>query len=254
MSSSWNADLYNQKHAFVHQYGANLVEFLDPKAGEVILDLGCGTGQLTRKIARSGARVIGIDSSLEMIEAAREQYPELEFKLQDAETFSFDFLFDAVFSNAAMHWIKDQNLVVERMHQQLKQGGRLAVEFGGQGNVERILNALRKEFQERGHQQQALYDPWFFPSISEYTGLLEAVGFEVTFAQLYDRPTMLESEDSGISDWLEMFAGNFFEGIDQEERATIKREVQEKLRDECFSDGKWYADYRRIRVFAIKQS
>ena len=253
MKTNWDADLYNQKHAFVHQYGTQLIDILDPRAGERILDLGCGSGQLTKKISESGAEVIGIDSSEEMIQAARQLYPEQKFSIMDATSFSFPEPFDAIFSNAVLHWVKDQKAATINMFHHLKEGGRLVVEFGGYGNVRTIVNALRSSLNIRKFYKNADLERWYFPTISEYTSLLEELGFEVNLAQLYDRPTLLDSKNNGIKDWIEMFGAHFFQGINPKEKATILAEVQNNVRAKCFKDGQWYADYRRIRVVAVKK-
>ena len=250
--SNWNVDLYNKKHGFVHQYGEQLIEILDPKPGELILDLGCGAGQLTNKIAGFGAKVIGLDSSAEMIESAKKSFPELEFYKMDAADFQFKVPFDVIFSNAALHWVADQEKAVLCMYKNLKKNGRLVVEFGGQGNVKSIVQALKTALIQFGYEGNSKMNRWFFPSISEYTQLLEKQGFEVRFAHLYDRPTALESQESGIKDWIEMFGSHFFIGVDKFDKEKILDKVQKDVEDVCLRNGTWYADYRRIRVEAIK--
>lgn len=250
--ASWNVNLYNDKHGFVHQYGEQLIGILDPKPGELILDLGCGSGQLSRKIADSGAIVIGLDSSEEMIKSARQLFPEIGFHQMDAADFKFQKPFDAIFSNAALHWVKNQENAATCMFNSLKKKGRLVVEFGGKGNVETIISALRKALINSGYEENSKLNRWYFPSISEYTQLLENKGFEVVFAHLYDRPTLLDSPDAGIKDWIEMFGKYFFKGVSDSDKQRILNQVQNDVMDTCFREGKWYADYRRIRIHAIK--
>ncbi len=250
---SWNVDLYNEKHGFVHRFGSQLIDLLEPKSGERILDLGCGSGQLTERIAASGAEVIGIDSSDEMISAASKLYPNQKFYLMDAASFSFQEPFDAIFSNAVLHWVEDQKSAVSNMFQHLKAGGRLVVEFGGYGNVATVINALRSSLKSRGFYKNASLERWYFPSIAAYSSLLEDVGFEVVLAQLYDRPTLLDSKNEGIKDWIEMFGFHFFQGINPVEKAAVLTDVQNSVRSTCYIDGQWYADYRRIRVVAAKK-
>lgn len=250
---SWNVNLYNDKHGFVHKYGADLVQLLDPKAGERILDLGCGSGQLSHEISSFTDQIIGIDSSKEMIEASREMHQDLNFYQMDAASFQFKDAFDAIFSNAVLHWVKDQKTASQNMFRHLKTGGRLVVEFGGAGNVATITNAIKSCLEERGFLENAGLERWYFPSISAYSTLLEEVGFEVVHAQLYDRPTLLESKNDGIKDWIEMFGAHFFEGISQEDKLAILDEVQNKVQSSCYKEGDWYADYRRIRVVAVKR-
>lgn len=250
---SWNVNLYNDKHGFVHKYGSDLVHLLNPKSGEYILDLGCGSGQLTNEISAYSDKVIGIDSSKEMIEAAQEMFQNLDFYHFEAESFEFEQAFDAIFSNAVLHWVKNQKTVSENMFRHLKVGGRLVVEFGGFGNVATIINALKSSLADHGFHKNAGLERWYFPTISSYTSLLEEVGFEVVHAQLYDRPTQLESKNEGIKDWIEMFGSHFFEGVRQEDKSIILSEVQNKVRSRCYKDGHWYADYRRIQVVAFKK-
>ncbi|MGI9531213.1 class I SAM-dependent methyltransferase [Lutimonas sp.] len=249
----WNVDLYNKKHGFVHEYGADLVQVLDPKPDERILDLGCGSGQLTKEIAAFTDQVIGIDSSKEMIETSQEMFQDLEFYQMNAESFQFDRGFDAIFSNAVLHWVKDQKAASQNMLRHLKSGGRLVVEFGGAGNVATITNAIRSCLEDRGYLTNASLERWYFPSISAYSSLLEEVGFEVVHAQLYDRPTLLDSKNAGIKDWIEMFGAHFFEGVEEGEKNDILDDVQKKVESSCFYNGNWYADYRRIRVVAIRK-
>jgi len=249
---SWNVDLYNEKHGFVHQYGSDLVQLLDPKSGERILDLGCGSGQLSNEISSFTDQVIGIDSSKEMIEASKALFKNVEFYQMDAASFSFTEAFDAIFSNAVLHWVKDQKTASQNMFRHLKTGGRLVVEFGGAGNVATITDAIKSCLEKRGFLENAGLERWYFPSISSYSTLLEEVGFEVVHAELYDRPTLLESKNDGIKDWIEMFGAHFVEGIGQKDKNDMLHEVQHKVQSSCFKEGNWYADYRRIRVVAIK--
>ncbi len=248
----WKVNLYNKKHAFVYQYGEELICFLDPKPDELILDLGCGSGQLTNEIAKTGAEVIGIDSSEEMIQYARNEYPELQFFVKDATDFQFKKPFDAIFSNAVLHWVTDKKSAVLTMYNNLKKGGRLVVEFGGKGNVDAIIKGIKKALVDKGYIQNSKIEKWFFPSVSEYTGLLEENGFEVQYAHLFDRPTELVDDKIGLKEWIEMFGASFFIGIPEKDKNEILEEVKKNVWNKCFKDGKWYADYRRIRIIAKK--
>ncbi|HUS07998.1 MAG TPA: methyltransferase domain-containing protein [Bryobacteraceae bacterium] len=242
---SWNPALYENQHSFVWKYGADLLPLLDPKSSERILDIGCGTGQLTAAIAESGADVLGIDSSVEMIGQARQNYPDLKFRLADARELTFLGEFDAVFSNAALHWILDAGQVVQTISNALIPGGRFVAEFGGKGNIARILTALRQA--GLGFQ-----DPWYFPSIGEYTSLLESHGFEVRFASHFDRLTPLEGGGRGLRHWIEMFASNLLNGVPAQEREQMFQAVEETTKSGLYFADKWHADYRRIRISAIK--
>lgn len=252
LNHTWNASLYNDKHAFVYDYGKALIELLRPKVNERILDLGCGAGQLTNEIAGFGCDVLGVDYSLEMIEKARSLYPHLNFQVEDAAAFKTDEKFDAIFSNAALHWVTDYENAAKSMFYNLKQGGRLVAEFGGQGNIETIVKAVRESLLGYGFAEQAQRQLWYFPSVSEYSWELEKAGFQVTYAQWYERPTQLVDTETGLQDWIRMFALPFFEGVDAEKITAVIAEVEQKVKPTLYENGKWFADYKRIRVVAQK--
>jgi len=249
MADSWDSSLYDDRHSFVWRAGASLVEMLRPEAGERILDLGCGTGHLTAKIAESGATVVGLDSSTSMIAQARQNFPALKFVLSDARSFRFDDPFDAVFSNSALHWIHDAEAVLRSVSATLRSGGRFVLEMGAKGNIGRIRQAIEEVLRESGRSPCS---PWFFPSSGEYATLLEKHGFEVRLAQTFDRWPKLEHPSRGLREWLEMFAGTYFEGVTATERASLERAIEDRLRPLLYRDGAWWADYRRLRVEAVK--
>ena len=247
----WDSGLYDHKHDFVSKYGEDLIEILNPKLGEEILDLGCGTGDLAEKISAKGAHVTGIDSSKEMIEAARQKYPSIDFEIQSATSFSFDKKFDAVFSNAALHWIPEKEKVVKQVYECLKPGGRFVAELGGKGNVGKIIDALKGALARHGFFKQSQIQTWYFPSLSEYASLLEANDFRVTSASHFDRETELK-DSHGIINWLRMFGRSYLEDISDREVSQILEEVEQQLRSSNFRDGKWFADYKRLRIVALK--
>jgi trans-aconitate methyltransferase len=248
-SQRWDADLYDNKHAFVWRHGESLVGLLEPKPGERILDLGCGTGHLIARIAESGASVVGLDHSAEMLEQARAAYARLEFVQGDARDFSFVEPFDAVFSNAVLHWVRPPEAVIRRVRDALRPGGRFVAELGGRGNVRRIEAAMQAA---AGRLSLRLDGPlWYFPGVAEYAGLLEAAGLEVRYAALFDRPTPLQGE-GGLRDWLRMFAGGVLESVPAERREEFLRAAEEAARPELYRDGGWFADYRRLRVTAVR--
>lgn len=249
MADTWDSSLYDDRHSFVWRAGASLVEVLRPEAGERILDLGCGTGHLTAKIAESGAVVIGLDSSVSMIAQARQNFPALRFVLSDARSFRFDEPFDAVFSNAALHWIQDAEAVVRSVAAALRPGGRFVLEMGVKGNIGRIQHAIEDVLRGTGRSAAS---PWFFPRAGEYAALLEKCGFEVRMAQTFDRWSKLEHPERGLREWLEMFGGKYFEGIPVTERESLERAIESHLRPVLYKDGAWWADYRRLRVEAVK--
>jgi trans-aconitate 2-methyltransferase len=243
---SWDPRLYD-RHSFVWQQGESLLGLLEPQPGKHVLDLGCGTGQLTARIAEAGASVVGLDSSAEMLEQARSAYPYLEFVRGDARDFRFPRPFDAVFSNAVLHWIKEPAAVARCVRECLRPGGRFVAELGGRGNVAAVLAALREAANRFG---VCLDEPlWYFPGVGEYAVLLEEAGLEVRFATLFDRPTPLEGE-AGLRDWLRMFAGQVLDRIEPGKREAFLRSAEEAARPALFRDGRWVADYRRLRIVA----
>jgi trans-aconitate methyltransferase len=248
----WDAEGYNERFGFIWRHGAGVLALLDPKPGERVLDLGCGTGHLTAEIASRGADVVGIDHSLEMVRAARESYPELVFDQEDATDFSFEDPFDAVFSNAVLHWVHPPEDAARCINAALKPGGRLVAEMGAHGNVGQIVGALIDELEAHGYENAASRNPWYFPSISEYAGLLERHGLEPRMMHLYDRPTLLNGGENGLLGWLKMFADIFFAGVTDADRDAISASVVERLRQSLFRDGDWYADYRRLQVVAYR--
>jgi trans-aconitate methyltransferase len=251
-TTKWKPELYNEKHSFVYQYGESLIKLLDPKENQRILDLGCGSGQLTSKISEFAKEVIGIDKSAEMIADAKSKFPDIEFHVMDASNFRFNEKFDSIFSNARLHWVKNYKGAIKCMYENLNSNGKVVLEFGGKGNVQTIVNELRNSLKIRGYGDQSNIDLWYFPSIGEYSTQLETAGFRVLFAEHYDRPTELADENSGIKDWISMFAESFFLGVRENHIEEIKNEVQEKIKYKCLIDGKWFADYKRIRIVAIK--
>ncbi len=240
----WDAGLYDDKHAFAWRHGASLVELLDPKPGERILDLGCGTGHLTARIAESGATVVGLDHSAEMLELARAAFPQLEFVQGDARDCTFAEPFDAVFSNAVLHWVRPPEAVVRRVRDVLRPGGRFTAEFGGRGNVRRIEAAMRAAAERLNLPYSG--PQWYFPGVAEYASLLEAEGLEVRYAFLFDRPTPLEGA-SGMRDWVKMFGRSVLDCIPADRREEWLAAVEETVRPELYRDGGWLADYRRLR-------
>jgi trans-aconitate 2-methyltransferase len=251
-SGDWNADLYDQQHSFVWKRGADVLELLAPRAGERILDLGCGTGHLTAQIADTGADVLGIDSDPAMIERARAAYPQVRFEVADATRFNMAAEFDAVFSNAAIHWMKPPAQVAANIAHALKPQGRFVAEFGGRGNIGRIAEATYAALRAMGYPEPERASPWYFPSIAEYATLLEQQGLEATFAVLFDRPTPLEGGEDGMRQWLEMFTPTLLAVAPESERPTILRDIEARLRPMLHTPQGWVADYRRLRIVAVK--
>ncbi|MGO0061749.1 class I SAM-dependent methyltransferase [Brevibacillus fluminis] len=252
MSNVWNAELYDNKMSFVSKYGVQVLALLQAKAGERILDLGCGTGDICHELAKAGVNVKGIDFSADMIESAKMKYPELAFEVANAETYRSDEVFDAVFSNAALHWMKRPELVIQTVFAALKPGGRFVAEFGGKGNVAHVCQRIADVLKTRGLDAEER-NPWYFPTIGEYTGLLEQQGFHVEYALLFERPTPQADGDEGMKHWLHSFSGPFFTDFTPEQKEQAYEQICDDLRPALFRDGTWWVDYCRLRVVARKK-
>jgi trans-aconitate 2-methyltransferase len=244
---TWDPALYQEKHAFVWKYGEELVGLLEPRPGERILDVGCGPGQLTALIAAAGAEVTGIDSSEAMIAEARKNYPALRFEHVDASRMKYDREFHAVFSNAALHWIRDAGAAASGMARALLPGGRMVAEFGGKGNVQQLQDAIVRALSAFRVKTPEI--PWFYPGVGEYASMLERHGLEVNYAALFERPTALPG---GLGDWIGMFWGRVLTVVGAERREAFIRQVEEYARPALWRDGEWFADYRRLRITAKK--
>jgi len=249
----WNPELYQASHSWAWEYGRDLLQLLAPKPVERILDVGCGTGQLTKEIATSGAEVVGIDASAEMIGAARKNFPRLRFEVCDAAAMSFHNEFDAVFSNAALHWIADQKAAIAGIARSLCRGGRFVLEMGGHGNLEHVWGSFKQALHETSVADPDQLCPWTFPKIGAYATLLESHGLRVDLAVLFARPTPLEGGAEGLANWLNMFAGFALELLAPEQRTQAIRRAEELGRPKIFRDGRWIADYKRLRMLAVKE-
>jgi len=247
-TQSWSPEKYAENARFVSDLGAPVVELLAPKAGEKILDLGCGDGALTIKLAELGCDVIGVDSSPPQIEGARRL--GLDARVGDGERLDFGPEFDAVFSNAVIHWMKRADDVIAGVWKALKPGGRFVGELGGYGCVAKIKRALVEALARRGIDGERL-NPWYFPTVEDYKGRLERGRFTVRYIALIPRPTPLPTEING---WLETFAQSFMTPLKGADRTDFVAEVRENLRPElCDVEGKWFADYMRLRFAADKR-
>jgi trans-aconitate methyltransferase len=241
----WTSDTYQANAAYVPALGAAVFRLLNPKSGERILDVGCGEGSLTAQIARAGARVVGIDTSEEMVAAAKAR--GLDARLIDAEQLPFDGEFDAVFSNAALHWVRDHDAMLEGVHRALKSGGRFVAEFGGHGNIAAMQVAIRSVLAHRGWDTNIHR---YYATPDEYSVRLRAHGFDVREIALIPRPTPLPT---GMRGWLETFERATLDRIPPENRDSFIREVEDLLREEiCDTQGNWTAHYVRLRFSAVK--
>lgn len=249
--NTWKPASYDDKAGFVSQLGKGVVELLNPQRGEKILDIGCGTGDLTYFISKSGSIPLGIDLSPSMIKEARQKYPEIPFLVANAENFQATELYDAVFSNAALHWMNPLNAVAT-VWQALRPGGRFVAEFGGKGNVETVIKGIT-DVLAKYDISAAKLNPWYYPTIGEFSSLLEKRGFRVTYAIHFSRPTSLQEGENGLSNWLDIFANKFFEGFSSTEKQSIYKELIAQLKFKLFIKGTWVLDYQRIRVMAYKK-
>lgn len=247
-TQTWNPIDYARHAGFVPVNGESLIEWLAPRADERVLDIGCGDGRLTAKLVERGCEVVGIDSSPEQIAAARDA--GLDAHVIDARDLPFKCEFDAAFSNAALHWVKEAGAVATSVYRALKPGGRFIGEMGGAGNVAAVRAALRSELRSRGIDPEPL-DPWYFPSADEYGDVLTAAGFDVVRIEHFPRPVQLPTDVVG---WLDTFAGSFVAALPEEERPGFFAAVQERVAPQLRkSDGTWWlSDYTRLRFAAVK--
>ena len=212
---NWNAEQYQTDASFVARLGSPALQLLAPQSGEKILDLGCGDGDLTLQIQNHQCEVLGIDSSQEMIATAKQK--GLNAKVLSAEDLNYHETFDAVFTNAALHWVSDIDLVVANVYSSLKSGGRFVGEFGGQGNIKSLIDMMSETFQELADLGE-FNNPWYFPSVEEFTIVLEQAGFEVSYIELIPRPTVLKS---GINAWLEIFANGITNHLSSQKKENL---------------------------------
>ena len=241
----WDPERYAIHARFVSDLGAPVVALLDPRPGERVLDLGCGDGALTEKLVAAGCRVVAVDASPRQVRAARGR--GLDARVADATALGFDGEFDAVFSNAVLHWIRDPDAALAAIHRALAPGGRFVAELGGHGCVASIRAAFGEVLARRGIDAERL-NPWYFPTAEEYRARLEAAGFDVDSIRLFPRPTPLPSD---VTDWLETFAQPFLAGVPNGDRPAVLREMRERLEPALKSpDGGWTADYVRLRFAA----
>ena len=245
-TNSWNPDEYKKHTGFVSQLAMPVVDLLEPKSGERILDIGCGDGTLAQEIEKRGAKVLGVDLSKEMVQKAKEN--GIEAMVASVTALPFVEEFDAVFSNAMLHWVKQSDLAIENIAKTLKSGGRFVAEFGGKGNAHHLVKAMELAFQKHPEFEEFV-NPWYFPSPTEYKTKLENNGFQVEYIELIPRPTPMEN----VGKWLEIFANGVTAHLNNEEFELFKMECKEYLKEHIYTqkDG-WVLDYVRLRVKAIK--
>jgi SAM-dependent methyltransferase len=240
-TSKWNAADYARVGGFVAELGGAALDLLDPQAGERILDVGCGEGTLTKKIAERGATVLGIDNSPEMIAAARAN--GIDAVLMEAADMPFSCEFDAAFSNATLHWVLEKEQAARAIFRALKPGGRFAGEMGGEGNLAKLRDALDEELIIRGYLPPIDAANWY-ASPEAFAAVYEAAGFREVDARLIERPTPIEH---GVAEWVTTFRRGWLDraGVPEEERAEIGAAVADRV-------GSNIADYVRLRFIMRK--
>ncbi len=247
MAQKWDSEKYSQQAVFVSKLGLPVFDLLAPQHNETILDLGCGDGTLAQKLTVLGCDVTGVDTSESMVSAARKK--GIKAFCQSGEQLTFNDEFDAVFSNAALHWMKDYHAVLKGVVASLHSNGRFVGEFGGFGNIASIAEAIKSVYQQT-FQLDEYQSPWFFPSAQKYQIILEGHGFVVDYIELIDRPTPL---DSGISAWLKTFANHATSSMDKIAKDHFLTQVEKLLKPKLYSEKNgWVADYVRLRFCARK--
>lgn len=245
----WNADFYENKHGFVAEYGKELLSHVPNNPEQDILDLGCGTGTLTHELLAKSTHVVGADASPDMVRKARQLYPEIDFRVMDACRMPWSGRFDVVFSNAVFHWIPDQKALLENVFRVLKPQGRLVCEFGAVRNIHRIQQAFQSIL---SRQQRHDESPFYFPTVEEYRKRLEQAGLCAELVMDYDRPTPLKDGENGLRNWVAQFFASDLAPLPEGSRIRIFEEMESALRNELWDGAQWMADYRRIRVIAVK--
>lgn len=246
-SNSWNANKYKKHASFVSNLALGVVELLNPKEGEKILDLGCGEGTLALEIKKSKAEVVGIDLSKDMVEKTKSK--GIIASVGSATDLSFENEFDAVFSNAVLHWVKNSEFAIDKINKALKKEGRFVAEFGGYGNIKSLTDAM-EEVYDKNPSWGEFNNSWTFLNDIEYKTLLENNGFRVEYIELIPRPTPIDD----ITNWLDIFANGITKNLTAEQKVLFKEEVKKILKPKLYNekDG-WIADYVRLRVKAIKK-
>lgn len=244
----WNSALYNDSQAFVAEYGKGLLEFV-PAGTNKILDLGCGTGTLTRELAKQCNYVLGIDSSETMIQEAKNSYPNLDFAVADALAIAYKCEWDIVFSNAVFHWISNHDLLLQKIYQALKPNGKLICEFGAYGNIAAIENGFKYALQAIGVQYVSKFN---FPTADDFAHLLTENGFVIEQIDAYARPTPLKNGEQGLNDWAAQFFQSDLASLSAAQQRQVLAAMSSGLKSELWHGTCWVADYQRLRAVATK--
>lgn len=246
----WNSELYDNAQSFVSEYGKGLITFIPQRENLTILDLGCGTGDLTHAIATTyPCQIIGTDYSTEMIATAKAKYPHLNFSVCDACELPFTDTFDVIFSNAVFHWIPNQKALHQAIYNALKVDGLLICEFGGARNIQKLSDAFAKALTSLGDTYNT---PFYFPTTESHIQVLEDAGFTIDTIYDYDRPTELPNGILGLRQWVCQFFSSDLCKYDATTQETILSSMESTLKDTLFDGQNWVADYRRLRVIAHK--
>ena len=245
----WNSSLYDNKHDFVAEYGKGLLEFIPKNNVQTILDLGCGTGTLTAQLADLCSKVVGVDSSQNMIDKAKKQFENIEFSVCDALALPFEKEFDVVFSNAVFHWINDHDALLKNIHKALKPRGLLVCEFGANGNIATIENAFINVCERLGYHYKHKFN---FPTVEMFGEMLEKNGFVIDKIYDFDRPTVFKDGEQGLTNFLKQFFASELEVMPEHIQTSLFNEIAESTRGTLWNGKEWVADYRRLRAIAHK--
>jgi trans-aconitate methyltransferase len=253
MTVNWAVTTYDSAFGYVSAHGAPLVDLLDPQPGERIIDLGCGTGAFSAEIAERGAEVLGIDGSPEMVAQATAMHPGLSFIVGDAHDFTVGESFDAVASNAALHWMtRDPDAVIKRVHAALRPGGRFVGEMGGAGNCAELIVAMQTAWRVFGLGEPEL--PWYFPSPAEYAAKLEDGGFTLRLLEHAERPTRMTEGPNGAADWVRAYAARALADVPPELVDPLLDRVNDLAAPALRRESGWVADYVRLRFAAVRRT
>ncbi len=245
----WDSKLYDDRHNFVAEYGKGLLEYIPNSPNLHILDLGCGTGVLTNQLLAYSDYVIGVDSSVDMIEKAKSQYDNINFYVCDALNLPFKNEFDVVFSNAVFHWISDHNSLAQSIYNALKSNGVLICEFGANGNISTIDKAFKTSCTEYGYEYKSKFN---FPTSEQFKKVLANNGFSVDEIYSFDRLTPLSDGKNGLSNWMRQFYASELAELPKNTQNEIIANVENITKNELWNGIQWVADYRRLRTVAHK--